>query len=1030
MKNEVKSITRYFKSALITRNQSSINLTNQKLANYIIIDKENFCDGKLQDDSIKELISRNEKEQIIKNWKKKDYQENIDIIIIAKTIKTLFSNTIKDNGRNKTEELTGILYIPAALDYKGNLSKNNKWPWIPREFLEPMIDPTLSLGKVSEINKFFENTTGKRNQIRNCNWGEYINYIEELYSQTIKPSIIKNSIALEDDIYIVLDTAVNAAKEIVDCYEDIEQIENFSETSQLRLYKNFMTPSIEKSKDLIPNSCYKKMKSHYGQMSGEYPLADSQREALNHFSELKEGELLAISGPPGTGKTTLLQSIVANMLVKNAIEQKDAPIIVASSVNNQAATNIIDSFGSVKTIGIKNLDQRWIQGVESFALYFPSSSKIKEAEEKGYQYVNKIEEDEELLGNITSSKNIKESAQKMIENVNSYFNVDYKNIEQCSSIIHKKITNIDNLKKEIIVQLNEMQKVIGSESSIDSLCETNNKKISILVNEQENLKKQQEANNDKINNYQKRADEWNMHYKKVPHHIKLLGIFDGFKQKSMDILKIYMKSDEYMFLKDCTSFSEIITQYGKQIEKLHQNNIELTKEIDSKNRAIDEINYMTKMLAKEKDKVKDKLQELIKEIYMVEENLSSESIQQYSGQYSLVDINKYLDKSVRYAEFWLAVHYYECKWLREMMHLEEIKDSKNKMNAREKLKSLYHRFAMITPCMVMTFYSLPKKLKVDSKDEKQKDYLYDFIDLLIVDEAGQASPEIGAASFAFAKKAIVVGDEYQIDPIWGTISSLDKALALENLNKQPNDVFYEDVLIKCGLNCSQSSVMKVACNSCAYEKYGQKGLFLSEHRRCYDEIIQFCNDLVYEGKLLPCRGSGKDDHNYPLKNYPRMGYKNIDVRKAERSGNSKINREEAEEIVKWLEEHYEEIASFYYKDIEKSDLTNILAIITPFRPQTNILKSMLKKRLTKYAKYIDVGTVHAFQGAERKIIILSTVYGKEDGCHFIDNSKSLMNVAVSRAKDAFWIFGTRECLSKNETVASGKLRKYTCEEIQ
>ena len=83
------------------------------------------------------------------------------------------------------------------------------------------------------------------------------------------------------------------------------------------------------------------MKAHVGQMGGAYPLSPSQREAMNHFGEIKEGNLLAVSGPPGTGKTTFLQSVVADMYVKSALKRERAPIIVAASTNNQAVTNIL-----------------------------------------------------------------------------------------------------------------------------------------------------------------------------------------------------------------------------------------------------------------------------------------------------------------------------------------------------------------------------------------------------------------------------------------------------------------------------------------------------------------------------------------------------------------------------------------------------------------------------------------------------------------------------------------------------------------
>lgn len=55
----------------------------------------------------------------------------------------------------------------------------------------------------------------------------------------------------------------------------------------------------------------------------------------------------------------------------------------------------------------------------------------------------------------------------------------------------------------------------------------------------------------------------------------------------------------------------------------------------------------------------------------------------------------------------------------------------------------------------------------------EKSYLYDFADLLIVDEARQVLPEVAAASFALAKKALVIGDTEQIPPIWSIAPAID-----------------------------------------------------------------------------------------------------------------------------------------------------------------------------------------------------------------------------------------------------------------
>lgn len=216
--------------------------------------------------------------------------------------------------------------------------------------------------------------------------------------------------------------------------------------------------------------------------------------------------------------------------------------------------------------------------------------------------------------------------------------------------------------------------------------------------------------------------------------------------------------------------------------------------------------------------------------------------------------------------------------------------------------------------------------------------------------------------------------------------------------------------------------MKIASQSCPYEKYG-KGLFLSEHRRCYDEIIQYCNDLVYNGNLEPLRGSENKSVLYDW--IPATGHKQIEVPYSQKIAGSRQNYTEATEIVDWIGNHYELILHRYQDKNQIDDEKMLIGIITPFKKQSVLLKKLLREKLPDISSNISVGTVHTFQGAERKIIIFSSVYGNKDGCYFIDRNKSLMNVAVSRAKDSFLVFGDRGCLGGNRTSASGMLKKAT-----
>jgi ABC-type hemin transport system ATPase subunit len=96
-------------------------------------------------------------------------------------------------------------------------------------------------------------------------------------------------------------------------------------------------------------------------MTGEFPLSQKQRNALHYFLQQKDGEILDVNGPPGTGKTTLLRSVVADMWANAALDEKEPPLIVATSNNNQAVTNILESFAKVDEEGLQEeLKVRWL----------------------------------------------------------------------------------------------------------------------------------------------------------------------------------------------------------------------------------------------------------------------------------------------------------------------------------------------------------------------------------------------------------------------------------------------------------------------------------------------------------------------------------------------------------------------------------------------------------------------------------------------------------------------------------------------
>lgn len=997
----MKSITRYFRNAVAASIQGTIEY---KKDNFFVVTEEELEGGRLSTENTFNI------------WKK-DYdlessinEEKIKIknaIIALKTLATEF----QDGGKteNNIEEMTSFFFLPLCVKRDGELCipEEGKVPWIPREYLGPMEDPLLVVGTAEKYDEFLECTTNERYKLNS--WRDYLSYAKKLYESVTDTSFKDNEIKNGDELfkadgnyYLFQDTTVNASFFILQLYNAL--IKDCANS----LYDKLTNGQIEPSKTLIKNTDINKMKNHAGQMRGDHPLSESQREAINHFGEIGEGNVLAVSGPPGTGKTTFLQSIVADMYVKSALEKEKAPIIVAASTNNQAVTNIIDSFGQISETGVSNLEHKWITGTNSFAVYFPAKGKVNEAIKRKYQYTTVrgggfVDELESVENRRSARDYFKQEFRKYFQN-----DIEEFDFSVCEEMLWRELRKVDQDRIDCLSMIENMRNILGKESYGEYV-----DRIELNICKEEAIRKSLQNRTEEIQKttecFLNRMQEWRNAYQKLPWYVRLFKTFSCFNARIQRWSFSFINEEELSFLRRDMQIDEIEKIY---MQKVCDNDWQKSQLREQKLCIVDKI----EKLRNKKEEIEIKINHL-KERYRRFEKYKVVVLKDSElNEFDLCKLNDILDR-VRYIEFWLAVHYYESRWLKEENPISEKQKGKTFKNV---LHNMYHRIAMVSPCMVMTFFMLPKQFWAYDGNDKKNHFMYNYIDLLIVDEAGQTSPEIAAASFSLAKKAIVVGDEEQIPPIWGTSRALDIAMAISNDVIANKDEYIN--LEENGLNCSQSSIMKLAALSCAFNKY-KRGMFLKEHRRCYDEIIAYCNKLVYQGKLEPKRGAFHvADHNELKGILPAMGFRQITTAKSQKYGGSRRNIEEAEAIVLWLQEKYEKIIECY-KNKDGFKERNVLGIITPFKSQSLLIKRYIRSKLPQYSNFIDVGTVHTFQGAERNVILFSSVYGKEDGCYFINKTPNLMNVAVSRAKDSFLVFGDKECLTGGEKTAAGLLKK-------
>jgi hypothetical protein len=369
------------------------------------------------------------------------------------------------------------------------------------------------------------------------------------------------------------------------------------------------------------------------------------------------------------------------------------------------------------------------------------------------------------------------------------------------------------------------------------------------------------------------------------------------------------------------------------------------------------------------------------------------------------------DTNRRHKAFQLATHYWEGRWLLELREELNRRASNKDLEARFRNSPRdWRRRAMLTPIFVSTFSMAPRFFHPNRDSSRLEQIDSAPVDMLIVDEAGKSTPETAAPAFSFADRALVVGDREQLEPIWNVQRHED----LEALEKYGLlSMCDEEELLKRGLMASAGDLMTLALGACTGIEESRSnstiGGFLSEHRRSVPEIISYCNRLCYSGRLIPKRAEIKK------RRFPALGYYHVRG-EGEKVGSSRRNLAEANKIEEWLALNERLIATAY----KTNRLDNHVAVITPFYSQARLLEQKLKRTYPE----LVIGTVGSLQGAEREIVIFSSVYDRGfKGEFFFDKSRNHLNVAVSRAKDSFLVFGDMTIFNPKSKTPSGELAR-------
>ncbi len=275
---------------------------------------------------------------------------------------------------------------------------------------------------------------------------------------------------------------------------------------------------------------------------------------------------------------------------------------------------------------------------------------------------------------------------------------------------------------------------------------------------------------------------------------------------------------------------------------------------------------------------------------------------------------------------------------------------------------------------------------------------------LFIDEAGQAVPQAAVGAIWRAKRAVVIGDPLQIEPVFTLPSRFISAVA--ELSPYTAGGSYSPHKTSVQALADRANRLGVLRGSESNDRLWV-GSPLRVHRRCIDPMFSWSNSIAYQGKMVFGLRSRIEPDKPPIAHESAW----IDI---------KGNVRKRQEVVEQTDFVAELIIALYRRE---GKLPGIY-LISPFKAikseMTKTIMSMSwvdknrgidpppKQELKKWCKE-RVGTVHTFQGKEEDTVVM--VLGADaqhaGSAEWACAKPNILNVALTRARRRFYVVGDR-----------------------
>ncbi len=777
---------------------------------------------------------------------------------------------------------------------------------------------------------------------------------------------------------------------------------------------------------------------------GRYPLYLMQQAAINHsVKELENVGMVAVNGPPGTGKTTLLRDIIAKVVLDRAIAmaQFEKPeyafkhvssmktgkafshlyqlddtllgheIVIASS-NNKAVENISREIPSTTAIaddfipelkyfqtisdtifaGEKELVNGATWGLAAAVLGNTAnrSAFIKSFwwdKQRGMAtYLSAIIEGC-MLDNEDEScdkpKNVDIPEVVCLENPpkNEIEALERWQIARNDFLCKlKKVEDLRNKTQEIYSAVNNKSEIIENLEKISQKIIASRQELIEVENEyniaQKNLERAQ------TKEYRAIEERKTIELLK-PNFFVCLFRTKSYKEWNQRMISIISEVKEAR-----TNVHTLETLVEQTESSVNSISASIRKKEDEKSKLEQLLQSTIRIISEGKKKLGDNLAD---EIFW---NLEDEALQVQSPWiykelqeakddlfYSVFALHRaFIDASAKYLR-------HNIRAAIELMRGRILSDKQE--SARN---SLWASLFLVVPVISTTFASVSRLFGNLGREQ---------LGWLLIDEAGQATPQAALGALWRSKRAIVIGDPLQIEPVVTIPPKLINSI-YSQFGVSSDEWAAPDVSAQ--ILADRSSWFGTTFKSDDGELW--VGSPLRVHRRCEQPMFSISNYIAYNGLMV-------------------YGTQHSNSNIGDVLGKSTWINVKGETTSKWSE-HEGKIAVKILKQLLETGIADPdIFFITPFRMVSYKLREIIRndqwivdhlsKKVWEWANE-RIGTIHTFQGkeADSVILVLGAPQDSASGARkWAGSMPNLLNVAVTRAKRCLYIIGDHDAW-KNE----------------